>query len=333
MDKYLTCIIVTRNEEQNIRNCVESVINNTATIKAVEILLIDSSSTDNSVEISKQYPISIAKLREDWVLSPAAGKYIGVLFSTAKYILTIDGDMELLPGWLNDVLSFLEGNSDVAGVVGKQYDINPDTKEKELMPSFTKYKEKREISFLSGSSIFRREYLEKAGNFHPFLRSEEEAEVSYRLRKLGYKLYFLPFDSILHYRIFYRKGLKETFRRLNGKLWEGMGDMFSLGIRKRYLSLVWGRFNLYFMYFLFVFISVICTVYFIAVKNISYACIVFSSLPAFVIFMCLKKKSMKYGVLSILNLTLITINVLSGILRKIPDISTYPRDAIWIKNV
>ena len=114
----LSVVVVAKNEEKNIARCIESVLNCTEYIKNKEVLLVDSYSSDKTVEIAKQYHINIIQLGKDWPHSPSAGRFTGVNNVIGKYILIIDGDMELQKGWVEYALKYLEENSKVAAVVG-----------------------------------------------------------------------------------------------------------------------------------------------------------------------------------------------------------------------
>ena len=83
----ISAVIITRNEEENIRRCLESI-----TQVAEEIIVIDSYSTDNTVQICREYPVNVYKL--DWH-GYAYAKNFGIEKTSNDYILSIDAD-ELL---------------------------------------------------------------------------------------------------------------------------------------------------------------------------------------------------------------------------------------------
>jgi glycosyltransferase involved in cell wall biosynthesis len=83
----ISAVIITRNEEENIRHCLESVVQ-----VADEIIVIDSHSTDNTVNICREYPVNIFQL--DWQ-GYAYAKNFGIGKTSNDYILSIDAD-ELL---------------------------------------------------------------------------------------------------------------------------------------------------------------------------------------------------------------------------------------------
>ncbi|MBI4707262.1 MAG: glycosyltransferase family 2 protein [Candidatus Omnitrophica bacterium] len=333
---FLSCVIVAKNEEKNIARCIESILSCIKDIKDTEILLVDSCSSDGTIEIAKRYPINIIRLHDNWQLSPAAGRFSGVNNATGKYILIIDGDMQLLDGWLKPALQFMEENPNVASVLGRHYDVcylkDGSISEPSLNRACHNLNKLQEIDYVFQSSIFRKESLTEVGNFQPFLRAEEEAEVSHRLKQRGYSLFFLPYDAIKHYRI-PTNTIQSTIRRTKNKLWAGVGDMFSWCLQNKYYSIAWKRFREYILFSLLVIISLLGTVVNTIFGKFIFS-LIFAAIPvAFVFIMCIKKRSFYQGILSALNYTVISLNLISGFFRKIKDISSYPKDITWIQKL
>jgi len=77
LDHKITCTIVIRafNEAKHIGRLLTGI--KQQTVKAVEIILVDSYSSDRTVEIAKQYPIRILRLQKHWPKSPAPWRYLG----------------------------------------------------------------------------------------------------------------------------------------------------------------------------------------------------------------------------------------------------------------
>jgi glycosyltransferase involved in cell wall biosynthesis len=327
---------VAKDEEQNISRCIESILSSTKTIESREILLVDSCSSDKTVEIAKQYPINIVQLGENWPHSPSAGRFTGVNNTNGKYVLIIDGDMELQKGWVEVVLKFMEETPKAAALVGKYYELflqkNGDYSKPKLAMNCKGRSKFGKIDYIFGSSIFRRKSLLEAGNFHPYLRAEEEAEISYRLTKNGYNLFFFPYDAIYHYSI-PRNTLQETIRRIRRNLCAGMGDMMSWSLRNRYYLIIWKRFKVHILFLSFMLFSVVGTICFAFLNKPLFSAI-FSLMPfAFVLLICIKKKSIQQGALSVLNTSVVSINLVGGLFRKIDNISNYPTGVIWIKRI
>jgi len=95
-EKMLSVIIITYNEEKNIKRCLESVK------WANEIIVIDSGSTDNTVKICREYTDKITVT--DW---PGYGKQKNRALEKASnpWVLSLDADEKVSEALKKDILS------------------------------------------------------------------------------------------------------------------------------------------------------------------------------------------------------------------------------------
>src|SRR5439155_26492731 len=70
----LSVVLIARNQARNLDRLVQSVLREAP---GAETVLVDSRSTDETVERALEYPIRVLRLREGSALSPAAGRYVG----------------------------------------------------------------------------------------------------------------------------------------------------------------------------------------------------------------------------------------------------------------
>jgi glycosyltransferase involved in cell wall biosynthesis len=84
----ISVIIPTYNEEKDIEGCLKSL--KSQSIKDIEIILVDDGSTDNTIEISKKYGITILKQNHQ---GPGAARNLGAKNSTGDILIFIDADM------------------------------------------------------------------------------------------------------------------------------------------------------------------------------------------------------------------------------------------------
>jgi glycosyltransferase involved in cell wall biosynthesis len=194
-DKKLSIVIITRNEESNISQCIESAMMDSKGI-STEIVLVDSESTDRTVEIARRYPVKIINASLNKYKSPSAGRYIGTRESNGEFILFLDADVRLINGWIRTALSYLNEH-DLAGVRGRLFNVYPGEKINRS------HGEKWKVGYgkpLGGqASIYRRSALEESGTFHPFLRGEEERELFYRLDAKGWKVRVVDVPMAYHF--------------------------------------------------------------------------------------------------------------------------------------
>ena len=81
----LSVVVISRNEEAAIGACLKALLEKTAGLKT-EIILVDSASTDRTVEIASAFPVTIVRIEECQELSPAAGRYLGTRQASGEYI-------------------------------------------------------------------------------------------------------------------------------------------------------------------------------------------------------------------------------------------------------
>ena len=222
----LSVVIIARNEAENIARGIESVLRATEYCPQTEILLVDSASTDDTVDIARHYPISIVRLDPGWFLSAAAGRYVGMRYTQGDLILYMDGDMELVAGWLEQAVPFLAGRPELAGVAGYRHDIYIRDGKIIHEQDYGRYPQGRpiEAQYFAGAALYRRSALEQVGGFNPYLISDEEPELCMRLRHAGYKLMHLPYLMCNNYTLPVRSW-DYFVRRFRANLWLGHGQV------------------------------------------------------------------------------------------------------------
>jgi glycosyltransferase involved in cell wall biosynthesis len=129
----LSVVVITQNESFVIDKCIKSLIiacdNNYASEK-YEIILIDSMSNDNTVDIAKK--LLIKKKVVNWTLikyessthTAALGREIGKKYAKGEDILFLDGDMLIFSKFLTFVKSEKKlFDNNLVGIVGTRIDI------------------------------------------------------------------------------------------------------------------------------------------------------------------------------------------------------------------
>ncbi len=102
----LSVVIITKNEEDNIRRCLESVS------WADEIILIDSESTDNTREIAREYGAKI--FSPPWQ-GYGHAKHFGVEKARGEWILSLDADEVVSPELAEEIRQVVTDSSSPAG--------------------------------------------------------------------------------------------------------------------------------------------------------------------------------------------------------------------------
>lgn len=324
---FLSIIIPCKNEEANITRCIKSIIENVRTVEDAEILLVDCASNDASIELAKQFPINIIQLKPHWAHSPAAARYLGCLNTSGKYIFIIDADMELLSGFLEKAIKFMEKDEKIAGVAGMGSEAY---KEGGKLDDLYERKNKlREVSFLGGAALYRMAVLHKVGNFNPYLQAEEESELAQRLQRAGFKLFSLPYPMTMHYS---SKSMENFLNRLKAGFFLGIGQMLRLSLTKGTFCFNLLRFKLLLMFIGVIIILISSSIYIFLSKNYFLFTLEMIAVLLFWLSACLAKRGFKNGSLSIFKWLAINTSIIAGFMKKTKDSNTYPRDVVVIKK-
>ncbi len=186
-------VIITKNESANIAACLESVLAHKGD-RDVEIILVDSASTDTTVEVASHYPVTIVRLDPSPLLSPSVGRFVGTRNAAAPVIQFLDGDMILLPGWIESAFRALV-EENIGGVAGLLHRSLPGDGERSMKMESS---ESVEVECFGGAAMYKRTALDRAGTFNPYMLGEEERELGYRIRREGFQLRKLPVDMAVH---------------------------------------------------------------------------------------------------------------------------------------
>jgi glycosyltransferase involved in cell wall biosynthesis len=223
----LSVVLIARNQERSVGPLIESVLRETADLALKELLLVDSASTDRTVEVALGYPVSVLALPQaDW-LCAAAGRYVGYANTTGDSVLFLDGDMELCAGWLPRAIAVLETEPALAAVAGRVIDSETQAAELPTDPvgEATLGAERGwEVPHPAGAGLYRRAALEEVGSFNPYLRSDEEPELALRLRARGYRIFSLDAPSVIHHQPV-AGGFPALFARRQRGLFVGHGQV------------------------------------------------------------------------------------------------------------
>jgi glycosyltransferase involved in cell wall biosynthesis len=213
----LSFVVISRNEEAAIGACLEAILKRTTALKT-EVILVDSASTDRTVEIAQRYPVTVVRIDECMELSPSAGRYLGTRRARGKYVFFLDGDMIVIDGWLEHALAQFE-DPNVAAVGGSLYRVYPG---EELNYDHKNRYHLGKVRYLAGSGVYRREVLGRAGTFNPFVKGEEERELGFRIIRAGHSILRLDVPMVFHM----EKARTKAELDEKAKYFTGVGQIF-----------------------------------------------------------------------------------------------------------
>ena len=200
-EKCLVSVVIKAlNEESGIVATIESALRAVSKVGG-EVVLADSCSNDRTVELAMKYPVRIVQLVNPSERCCGVGPQLGYQHSSGEFIYILDGDMQMLDGFLEEALEILQLRPDVAGVGGRVVELN--TKSLEYVAREQRvaaHRHNGSVDRLDMGGLYRRAAIEAAGYFSDRnLHSYEEYDLGVRLRALGWKLWRVPIKSVTHF--------------------------------------------------------------------------------------------------------------------------------------
>lgn len=110
----ITLIIPARNEDQNIANCLHSILNQNYPTDKLQIIVVDDNSTDRTFELANeiatksQFGISIIKLSDYKIESKKSAIQKAVAIAKNNLMVTTDADCVHHPDWLLSISDFYQ---------------------------------------------------------------------------------------------------------------------------------------------------------------------------------------------------------------------------------
>lgn len=115
----ISVIIPTYNSEADIGKCLRSIFRQKYPQNLLEVIVVDDSSQDNTLDIVKQFPVKVAKHKSR---HGEIGKMIGFREASGEYAVYLDSDCELKgSNWFQKMAKPLIVDSDIIGSFTRYY--------------------------------------------------------------------------------------------------------------------------------------------------------------------------------------------------------------------
>lgn len=191
-------VAIGRNEGERLRQCLSSVVD-----QVDQVVYVDSGSTDGSVALARSLGVTVVELDLSIPFTAARARNAGFaklldLAPNVEYVQFVDGDCEVVSGWLPCAVAELNTHPDWVVVCGRR---------RERFPNATPYNRICDLEWdtpigeakaCGGDALMRVAALQAVGGYNPTLIAGEEPELCVRLRHNGGKIYRLNAEMTLH---------------------------------------------------------------------------------------------------------------------------------------
>ncbi len=206
----ISFIVIGRNEGWKLSLCLESIYKTIEFNKILnfEIIYVDSRSTDDSLERAKMF--------KDIVICTISGEYnaaiarnIGARESKGNILFFIDGDVELIPDFLGNIIS--EDHKELkhaclSGYLEHQYyDVNWNFIDRVLESDSGSIPDKELKRAVNGGIfLIKREAWELVNGMKTKYRKNQDIDLALRLTSKGIYFIRVPYLMGLHHTVDYR---------------------------------------------------------------------------------------------------------------------------------
>jgi GT2 family glycosyltransferase len=115
-----------------------------------------------------------------------------------EYVQFVDGDCEVVPGWIETAAEFLDARPGVAIAAGRLRERFPEATIYNRLADAEWAKPVGRAAAAGGIMLARCRAVAEAGGFNPALIAGEEPELCLRLRRAGWEIWQLDAEMALH---------------------------------------------------------------------------------------------------------------------------------------
>ena len=199
----VSVLIVTRNEEKYIIECIKSIKGQFSEDIKWELIIVDGKSTDDTVKLASAYleenavyPYQILSNREKIL---ATGWNIGIEAAKGEYIIRPDAHSILYPGYIQEGIKTLQKKPEVGAVGGTLKTLSKGFWGDLIKIALSSKIGVGDSSFRVGAKsgykdtvvygLYRKEIFENVGFFNEFLQKHQDTEFHARVLKKGWKFW------------------------------------------------------------------------------------------------------------------------------------------------
>ncbi len=191
-------IAIGKNEGARLRRCLQSVVG-----KGWTVVYVDSNSTDGSVALAESMGCAVVQLDLSIPFSAARARNEGLarlvsIDGTAKYVQMVDGDCEIVDGWIERGVSALDAQPKLAVACGRRRERYPEASVYNTLADIEWDSPVGPAQSCGGDAMIRIAALQAVGGYDPSVVAGEEPEMCQRLRAAGWAIERVNQEMTLH---------------------------------------------------------------------------------------------------------------------------------------
>jgi GT2 family glycosyltransferase len=199
LTSHIGAVVIGRNEGDRLIRCLAALQRYTQTI-----VYVDSGSTDGSAAAARDRGVAVVDLDLSVPFTAARARNAGFealrsRYPELRYVQFLDGDCEVVPGWLAAAAAALAADPDRVAVCGWRRERYPERSPyNQICDVEWHMGPVGDITQFGGDVMVRAAALAAVGGYNAAVVAAEDDELSVRLRRSGGHLHRIDHDSTLH---------------------------------------------------------------------------------------------------------------------------------------
>jgi len=192
----VSVVVIGRNEGERLSCCFRSIRAMDFPQDRLEVIYVDSHSTDDSLERARTYGVRIVMLPPG-PPTAARGRNEGNRHARGDFLLFLDGDTMVAPNFLSHALTYLGENPEAAVYWGHRRELHPERSVYNRVFDLDWLFPPGETAYCGGDAVMRKAVFDQVGGFRGDVICSEDAELCTRIRGSGYRIWHA--DELMTY--------------------------------------------------------------------------------------------------------------------------------------
>ena len=192
-------VVIGRNEGERLKRCLASIL----VQHQGPVVYVDSGSSDGSVEYAISVGVDAVDLDMMQSFTMARGRnaglgYLAEHYPECQFVQFVDGDCEVISGWIPTAYNFLVANPKTISVCGNRSERYPEATLYNRLINMEWQGAEGQVKACGGDAMYRLKPLVAANGFNESMIAGEEGELCLRLRGHGFVIHRLDTAMTLH---------------------------------------------------------------------------------------------------------------------------------------
>ncbi len=227
-------VVIGRNEGTHLERTLEAV-----KIENVPVVYVDSASEDQSVAIAQKFSVNIVLLGKSVPTTPARARNEGFaklleVDPAITLVQFIDGDCEIIPGWIEEANSAFKSHPEAAIVTGLLEEKNGSASMYKRLSVMEWKTTSGEIKTTGGNMMARADVFKTVNGFDPTVIAAEDDDFCIRVRSQGWKILRIDkkmakHDSMVNtFRDFWKRAMRTgyAYAQVSWLHWDSSDKIF-----------------------------------------------------------------------------------------------------------